>query len=921
MDRHGRAERSDRAHPPRLAELLLGGLIPGAIHREAVLGDLHQEFIEIERSSSRRAAARWYWRTALNLGLGYARARLQFSRSPLVGNMGTKSTDQSTTSGPYAWDRESWLSGLQLDLRQSVRRLSQSPGFVAVVILILALGIGANTATFSFANSILFYDPPVRDPGSLVRLFIAHEGFTPYGSWSYPDYFDVRERNEVLSALLAEAVQPFYIEQDGQSERVFGSLVSGNYFSELGVEMEVGRGFRPEEDRTPATHPVAVIGYSLWVSRFGGDPDILGKKIVLNTHEVTVVGVANEGFAGTNVGWNLQLWVPVMMADTLFARYPLLENRGSHNIIFMIGRLKPGVTVEQAETSLDALMAQLEEEYPDTNVGKSVGLWSEREAGLHPMLRGAFLSFFGLMFLVVGFILLLACINVAGLLLARAAARRREIGIRLSLGATRRRIVRQLLTESILLSFLAGAAGLLFSLWLTEMVGAFEPPNELPMRWQYEVDSRVMIFGLVTTAIAGVLFGLVPALHSTRQDLVTTLKEASGARGGRSGRARRLLVIGQIALSMALLVGAGLVVRSLLNAGDIDLGFEPDNALLASVDLDMKGYEEAEGRQFQDELRERLGALPGVRAVGLGLTIPLNFSMSQNWIIPEDYELPEGRQAPAIETSAVSEDYFAAMGIPVLKGRTFQASDNEDAPPVIVVNEAFANRFWSGEDPIGKTAISGDREYEVVGLVATVKHMTLGEPPLPNFYRALRQDYSGSVYIHVRTDDDPAAMLATVRNEIRAMDPALPVADLQIMRDALGIAMLPVRLATMVVAGFATVALALAAIGLYGVIAFWVSRSKHEIGVRMALGARAVDVMTELMRRGLVLTAIGLGLGLVGGLALSTLMSAVLYDVSTLDTIAYFGAAILLTAVALLAIYLPSRKATKVDPVIALRQE
>jgi predicted permease len=664
-----------------------------------------------------------------------------------------------------------------------------------------------------------------------------------------------------------------------------------------------------------------IISHSLWRSRFGADPGIVGRSIRLNTREMTIVGVAKEGFAGTNVGWDIQLWVPSMMVDALFPRYEQLENRGNHNIIFMIGRLKPGVTVEQADDSLDALMAQLENEYPDTNVGKRVGLWSEREAGLHPMLRGAFVGFLGLMFLVVGLILLLACINVAGLLLARAAARRKEIGIRLSLGASRGRIVRQLLTENALLALIAGFAGILFSLWLTELVGAFEPPNELPVGWQYQMDWRVVIFGAVMSAMAGLLFGLVPAFHSTRQHMVTTLREASGTGGARSGRARQVLVVGQIALSTALLVGAGLVVRSLLNAGSIELGFEPRNLLVASVDLDMGGYEEDEGRQFQETLRQRLGSLPGVRDVGLGLSLPLNFSVSQNWIRPEGHEVPEGQQPPAVETSAVDEGYFAAMGIPVLRGRAIEPSDAVDAPPVIVVNQAFANRFWPGQDPIGKTATTGGRECHVVGVVATVKHLSLGEAPLPNFYRALRQDYSGSIFVFVRTTGDPAAMLETVRREIHAMDPALPVADLQTMHDALGIAMLPVRLAAIVVTGFATVALVLAAIGLYGIIAFWVSQSNHDIGVRMALGARAIDVTRQLLRHGMLLTAAGLALGLLAGFALSNVMSAVLYEVSTLDTVAYLAAAAVLAGVALLATYLPSRRATRVDPVIALRQE
>lgn len=813
------------------------------------------------------------------------------------------------------------MSDFFQDLRYGFRQLKSNPGFSITAILCIALGIGANSASFSFANAMLLKPPDVEEPDRLVRMWISWTSGLKFGSFSYPDYVDFHEKNDVFSGVVAEALRPLHLSSSEHNEKVSGSIVSGNYFSVLGVDMALGRAFLPEEDRTPGTHPVAVMSHGLWQRRFGADPGVVGQNITINGNAYTVIGVAPEGFNGINVAVRTDLWVPILMQEQLIPGSNLLEQRGNHWIQFNIARLKPGVTIEQATASTNALMANLIKEYPDTNTGKTVVLYPEAKASLHPMIRQGFVGFMTLIFGVVAFVLLLACANVAGLLLARVAARHKEVSIRLAMGASRRRLVCQLLSESVLLSLIAGGVGLLLALWLIRLLQTFRPPTDMPLLLDVKMDPIVLGFTLLIAFVTGIVFGLAPAIQATRQDLVSSLKEGSTSHVGRASVMRRLLVIGQVAVSLFLLIGAGLLIRSMQNARNLDIGFEPDHGLIAMVDLGLQGYDETAGREFRRELTERLESLPGVEAVGYATDFPLHFAGRQRGVMPEGYEAPHGSDSPSIDHTYIDHGYLRSMAIPLLRGRGFSEIDDENAPPVLVVNEAFAERFWPGEDPIGKRVQTAGADHEVVGLVPTGKYATLGEDPKPYMYLPASQHYRGSTIVHVRTEGDPSIMLESVRREIQQLDRTLPVSDLKTMHAALGFALLPARIGAGVVGAFAVLALLLAAIGLYGVIAYSVSQGARDIGIRMALGARSSDVLVMVIHKGIKLAAIGLGIGVVLGLALTRFMGSLLYDVSTMDPTAYLAGCLVLASVAILASFLPARRATKLDPVVVLKEQ
>ncbi len=819
-----------------------------------------------------------------------------------------------------------WEDEMIQDLRYGLRMLGKRPGFTLVAVLSLALGIGANTAIFSLINTLLLRPLPIQQPAQLVALNNAG-GNQMFSNFSYLNYQDLRARNEVFSDLLAYRIMPLSLSHDGVNERRWGYEVSGNYFSALGVRAAQGRLLAAEDDRTPGAHPVVVIGYNLWQQSFGGTPDVIGKEVIVNGRPYTIIGVAPPGFRGTEIASASELWFPLAMQAQLEMGSSWLDKRGSETL-FLQGRLKPGVSSTQAQTALNLIAEQLEREYPDVNAGKRIALSAPGLFG--NTMRGSVLSFAGLLMAVVGLVLLLACINLANLLLARAAERRREIAVRLALGASRFRLVRQLLTESLLLAVGGGLLGLLPALWLVDLLKAFKLPPNVPVVFAIQVDYRVYLFTFLLSLATGVLFGLLPAWQATKGDLVPALKDegafSSQWRSPRRTWLKSSLIVLQVALSLVLLVGGGLMVRALQQANTLKLGFDPQHAAELSFDLRLQGYESAQRKEFLKRLLERVRTLPGVQAAGLAdmLPVDLHFSRTAVYLNGLDGVVPErNARVPSAMYSLVSPGYFQALGTRLTQGREFSSQDDEQAASVAIINESFARRFFPGENALGKQFSLGKPDAaktQVIGIVEDGKYAGLNEDPRPYVARPLWQSQVGSTSVVVRTAGDLPSLIAAVRREIQQLDPYLPVATSTLV-EKLSLPLLPARMVASILGGFGLLALALAAIGIYGVMSYAVAQRTHEIGVRMALGAQKADVLKLVIGHGMALTLIGVGLGLAAALALTRLMRSLLFGVSATDPLTFAGIACVLTTVTLLACYLPARRATQVDPLVALRHE
>ncbi len=833
------------------------------------------------------------------------RVELQVAREPFI---------------PETNWRYKMIAGLWQDLRYGARMLRKSSGFTLIAVVTLALGIGANTAIFSLVNTVLLRPLPVVQPERIAEITPLNPG-ADFGVFSYPFYRDFRDKNEVLEGLAAYRFVPMSLSRSGNNERLWGYLVSGNYFDLLGVRAVRGRMFTQEEDRAPGAHPVAVVSYGSWQRRFGGDPELVGKTITINNHSFTVVGVAPPEFNGTVLIFTPEIYVPMMMARQIEPGSNWLENRKNSGL-FALGRLKPNVTMAQAKAAFDAMAVQFSREYP----GYENIRFSFTPPGLIvPMLRNGTLGFMGVLLVTVGLVLLIACTNLANLLLARAARRRKEIAVRLSLGANRWRLLRQLLTESVMLALAGGGLGSLVGWWLVGLVKSFKPPVDFALTIDLKIDWRVLVLTLIVSILTGVLFGMIPAWQATKPDLTSVLKDETSSGGYRRSRLHNGLVVAQVALSLVLLVAAGLIVRSLQHVQTVGPGFEIEHTVTASVDLNLQGYDDrARGLEFYKQLIARCEALPGVQSASLTGFLPLNMDTNFSSIYAEGQPFTRGADLPLIPNNAVWPRYFETMGIPLVQGRDFKMADGDEQTRVVIVNESFARRFWPGQNAVGKRLRQGDTDqpfWEIVGVAKDSKYWSIGEDPQPFIYFPMVRNYDGDAALLVRTTGDPQNLISAIRQEVRQLDPNLPVFDAKTMSEHMRLSLFPLRTGALVAGSFALLALLLAGLGIYGVMSYAVSHRTRELGIRMALGAQARDVRRLVIRQGLVLALIGLALGLAGALALTQLIKSVLVGVSATDVVTFIVVTLLLGLVVLIACYVPARRATKVDPLVALRWE
>jgi predicted permease len=810
------------------------------------------------------------------------------------------------------------------DVKYGLRMLVKSPGFSLVAVLSLALGIGANTAIFSLINAILLRPLPVEDASSLLTIATTDQRNPGNLQVSHLNFKDLRAQNAGFTDMAAFSFNGLNFSNGRESQQVNAQVVTANYFSVLGVHLPLGRGFLQEEEDTRV--PVVVLSHGFWERVMGSDRGVIGRTISLNQTPYTVVGVAPTTFSGTLLGGGPDVWVPVTRALA-----PITEWYDTRRALwlFVFGRLKPGVTPEQARSNLRTVFATLESNFPADNKGRSVAVVPLLEARLNPTGQGPNLvvQISSLMMAIVGIVLLIACANIANLLLARASKRRREVAIRLALGASRGRLVRQLLTESVMLSLVGGAAGLLFASWTLGALESARLPLPIPVDSAITTDSRVLLFTLALAIATGVVFGLAPALQSARADVVPVLKNelvpsAGGARGFRSVfTLRQGLVVAQVALSLISLIAAGLFLRSLRHQQQIDPGFQTSGVLIVNFNLNRSGYTPERGQVFFDQLVDRAAALPGVVHATIASGPPLAGGLARS-VFPEGVDTTT-RDRVLVQVNAVGVNYFETLGIPLVRGRAFTTADTPQSPRVVVVNETMAENFWPNQDAIGKRfKFFGDPEYAtVVGVARNSKYNAVAEAPIPFVYEAFRQRYSDGATLHVRTAGNAASLAMPVRHEVQQIDSAVPVFNVRTLEEQIGNSLQPLRMNVVLLGVFGLLALALASIGLYGVTNYSVSQRTREIGVRIALGADPRTVLALVLGHGMLLVGLGLALGLVVAVAGAGALSALVVGVNPRDPLTLAGTAGVLGIVALVASYLPARRATRIDPLIALRAE
>jgi predicted permease len=816
------------------------------------------------------------------------------------------------------------------DLRYAFRALRNSPWFAALAVVTLALGIAVNTSIFSVVNGFLLRPMPVPHPEELAVLGLQQAGEHSLQKFSYPDYIDLRDQSAAFSDILAFRLTLAGLAADNRGDHCITTRISSNYFSILGVQPLLGRMILPSEGQTPGADPVLVLGYSYWQKRFASDKDILGKHVELNGHLMTIIGVAPKEFHGTYSLVDSELYVP-LSANIAAKEDTQVQDTWTHRSnrsLSLMARLKSGISLKQAQTSLNVVAQRIAEQHPDVDKGISVLGFPEKLArpdpdpdNSLPALAAAFMTLAAL-------VLLVACFNVTNVLLVRATARQREMAIRTALGAGRARLVRQYLTESLLLAFLGAGGGMLLAYWATRYLSTLSLGTDLPIQLDFMPDARVYLFALGAALATGVIVGVFPALRVARRDVSSVLHE--GGRGSSDGRRRQFvrgtLVVAQVAGSLVLLIVAGLFIRSLGKAQTIYLGFNPSQVLNFSIDVQQIGYQEVQGREFYRELESRLRAVPGVVSVAQAFTVPMGVMSASSLVSVEGHPVEDGQQPPSMDYNMVTSGYFDTLRIPVHRGRTFTDADDQKAPSVAIINQTMAKQLWPDQDPLGKrfsTKGATGPFLEVVGVVQDGKYKGVVEDPLPHFYLPLSQSYVALRTFHVRTSVPPEDLSMQVQSRIRELAPDLSISELQTMDQSLqGInGFLFYRLGAQMTGTMGLLGLILAVVGVYSVASYAATQRTHEIGIRMAIGATPRDILRMVLRQGLGIVGLGLVVGLAAAFVGTRLLADLFYGIKPSDPVTYAAVAILLLAVALLACWIPARRATRVSPLVALRFE
>jgi predicted permease len=817
------------------------------------------------------------------------------------------------------------------DLRYALRNLIASPAFMLVAVGSLAIGIGINTTIFTAVNAILLRPLPVSRPEQLVDIYTTSN--TEHSTTSWLDYRDLRDGTTVFDGVIGHSLMFANVIRDGRSRLLMGEVVTANYFEVLGVSAAVGRMFAPEEDQIEGGNRLVVLSDGLWRREFGGDGAVLGRSVRIRGLDYTVIGVAPARFTGMMPGISADLWIPASMVDEVEpvgmndavpspTGRTRLQRRGQR-WMFVKARLKPTNTVAQAQTEVAAVMARLEREHPQTNRNRRGVLIPASDVRIHPLIDGSLVPGATLLMVAVSLVLIVACANIANMLLARATTRSREIAVRVAIGASRARIVRQLLTESLVLAALGGWGGLLLARWTSGLIQAFQPPLPVAISLDLSPDWRVFIFAFMLALVTGAVFGLAPALQATRPDLVASLKNevAPGFKTRRFGL-RNVLVVAQVAVCFVLLVGAGLLLRSLTASRNADVGFDPRGLVVATVDMGMHRYSTERGQAFYDSALERTRTLPGVSSAAVVERLPFSPNIHAQTIFIDGRQYAADDPGVSTDVTRVTPGYVRTLGISLQQGRVFDERDTVTAPAVVIVNEAFARRYWPGESAVGKRLrirSSTGPLFEIVGVVSDHKVRTVGEAPRPFVHFARSQGYNPSASFIARTTGDTAQLVQAMRRELTSIEPDLVFLEMQPMESVIAVTLFPARMGAFVLSTAGVIALLLSAIGLYGLIAFTVSRRTREIGVRMALGSNRRDVLALIVRQGMGLVLVGVAIGFIGALVLTQAMAGALYGVSAADIVTYVSAAVLLSGVALAANLLPALRAAKIDPMVALR--